>query len=545
MSVNLEFTSEFGDLTFWEPGATFFPASDLFESIGFAHLTLDRSVAPLSHIIGFPFTAGDSSASCSSLTSKGLIYQKYSPAPVCWSPEITLGSPLTLWTQVNLSSTCKNINSFLIIFLYNSFRLHFLNVDPLDPAADRAEPTGQPEESTTEGWGRFGLRFGLGSLSFLVSPPFIKCNSEAPARDPPNEIFVPDNLSMSKNSTLRRSVKQQTRSKKKTTNVFHIAEENKRDSIEDIIIKFLNRLSSPSDPSSTSTALATISSPSVSEYGIFHQSLTGNVLFTLPTNKVSTMSKDHFKSHLQQISKHFFAPPSFQSFNCTMSSNDKNVDAGGGPVRSPNQPQAEYDPDSRHTEKKKDEGRRGPTTASWTDEASEEKDSKHHSHHEITLSTKEDTTNNKLSTSLPAGSLSAHICIHKSHSAASFSVSRHEGRGDGVPSDDLLDSDSERIPTPETGLEDFDDEPGVVRDPENEGDREILLRKTSGKSNLTSDIDQLQPHYTSPEHMEDQPTRELAANSKTPMTTEDTELSTDARKNEMTLDDAVVKPSNN
>ena len=44
-----------------------------------------------------------------------------------------------------------------------------------------------------------------------------------------------------------------------------------------------------------------------------------------------------------------------------------------------------------------------------------------------------------------------------------------------------------------SGFSPFSDEPGVVRDPENEGDAELLRRGASGTSNITEDLDLLQP----------------------------------------------------
>ena len=98
----------------------------------------------------------------------------------------------------------------------------------------------------------------------------------------------------------------------------------------------------------------------------------------------------------------------------------------------------------------------------------------------------------------------SHVCIHKNDNRLSVSASRHdktttEGTAD-ILSDHSPRSDevSDPFKDPEhTGQ--HEDDLGIVRDPENEGDLEILNRMASGTSDLTNDIGQLWPDYSSPE----------------------------------------------
>ena len=78
-----------------------------------------------------------------------------------------------------------------------------------------------------------------------------------------------------------------------------------------------------------------------------------------------------------------------------------------------------------------------------------------------------------------------HQCLHPSGSSSGIPVpSRH----------DLPNTETDMDTIPSTESSPVSDEAGIIRDPENEGDAEILRQRSSGTSNITSDLDQLHPH---------------------------------------------------
>lgn len=77
-----------------------------------------------------------------------------------------------------------------------------------------------------------------------------------------------------------------------------------------------------------------------------------------------------------------------------------------------------------------------------------------------------------------------HQCIHKTLSIDGISTSRH-------------DKDDDTFPSVETS--EYEMEPGVILDVENEGDAEVMRKKGSGTCDLTADLDQLKSGQTTGE----------------------------------------------
>ena len=75
-----------------------------------------------------------------------------------------------------------------------------------------------------------------------------------------------------------------------------------------------------------------------------------------------------------------------------------------------------------------------------------------------------------------SGTLPLHSCTHKSNQIMDNFVPRHDGKpgSSDLPSDDLPFSDDEAEVIQDLEKNNKQDEPGIIRDPENEGDLELL-----------------------------------------------------------------------
>ena len=219
-----------------------------------------------------------------------------------------------------------------------------------------------------------------------------------------------------------------------------------------------------------------------------------------------------------------FNPPSFQKFPCAMERHEDSKMSNTNVAPSPEAPelsesipkQLKNEDSDKHVQSLP---RRGATDGNWAEEIDAcdkpgdnpdqglepELDQQNLSVEPNELPTKDITARSSDTRSEPS---SPHVCMHKSLSATGISVSRHDKRSSGegadIPSDELPGSEEESQVIQDLEDQDGqDDEPGVIRDPENEGDLE-LLKKASGTSNLTGDIDLLRPGCSPVEDTEKQ-----------------------------------------
>ena len=564
-SESFEFTREFGPLTLREPRVCF-PASGLLESYGFVHLALDNS-STLSFTTfkdGFSFLAGDLSTRYSSLTSKSPInFNLPSHVTVSWSFVHPQSSLLTLRIRHFSFYYNKTDIPNKPSPLFANILIHPLYLDSLDRPAAKAEQT-KPKSSRLVGEAvrkqvREMLGLGLGSGSGLkVSQWINQCGSEVYECIARGLSTRRTNLEETDNSTpTARTGKQQTEEIRKNKT------EEKLNPCQLPIIDKEKRINF--DAYSPRVRLSR--SPSLLFHPVFYLRITsqdpgGKNLLYLFCHNILTMSPTPpvcFPRNRQQIAEQTFAPPSFQKFLCTMShttnkekttskddqGQDRNPDDADRTGDAFSSTKDSLDPKKQVPSKLtgQDQPKTDMNKNDWSAEDTNYEDLKQQSNIETTHITQKDVSFKKLSTSLPSRPRPSHVCTHKSHSATSFSVSRHGGPGTagdvGVSSDDPLPSD-DGVPTPETAPVDVGDEPGVIRDPENEGDREILKRKESGKSDLTADIDQLQPHYTSPDHGSSTPGR-METDTDAPKPDKKPETTIDKRDTNKNEDNASTK----
>ena len=469
---------------------------------------------------------GDLSAPYSSLTLEALLYStNYRHETVCWSYAFTISSLLTLFTIIY-----KPIPQSLL-FSKNSHSpdpQRTCHCHPDSLGAGNSSRSGRvtfsaPLGGMSKGIVASGLEVGS-TVSNLISP---QCPSVViKKKSEPDSIIprsTPDNLENRKEKQQKEEI---------FVKKGNIGNSRRRSTL--FVTK--NNSYQGNNPTTKHTEVVffvlSFSPPSV-----FYNTQEVNVLLTrTPSGKIlihslpgvpntptgSSMSADRYKSSQSCVSPLLFGPTSFQKFACAAprSSVGTEVSSLRFAAAMDSEPKTSTQPGEvadalpgsgsgqdhqlppKSTADKKN--RRGEIDECWAKESAPQQDLDLEHHNVQATTSKEPPIPPPRSVSegdLSRQSDNSHVCIHKGDTTTSISMSRHDTTTPGG----ICDSPSDHGPgSEETGsFKDPDeDEPGVVRDPENEGDQEIIKRRgTSGTSDLTKDIEQLRPDYSSPEQL--------------------------------------------
>ena len=212
------------------------------------------------------------------------------------------------------------------------------------------------------------------------------------------------------------------------------------------------------------------------------------ILISNPTRSTSTMDSPRTKEQKSLTDKGvLFSPPSFQKFSSTMSTP---ANAPSPPGRAADVDKEPSTPEASKTEPIHD--RPNPEDPEQTERNSPPQINQH-------------VRSDAACTAGSENTKSEHTCTHQKDRVLDTYVSRHDARtaSPDLPSDGLPISEEEAEVIQDLEKNNDLDESGTVRDPENEGDRELLRRRASGTSNLTGDIDLLRSSSSTPEQNND------------------------------------------